>query len=94
MNFHKRVMYIPCDDQQDSIPLDSLAAYRHGHKDARYAAAELANYADAELEQMHTALQLCLEHFEREICGEATMIDSDFGEAYRACLAILRPNKK
>lgn len=49
-NFHRQVMNIPCDDQQNSIPVDdALSAYRHGHRDARHAAAELVNAADEEI---------------------------------------------
>lgn len=38
------------------------------------------------------ALRLCLEHFEREIADDQTMIDSDFGEAYKAVIACLKPS--
>ena len=48
MNLHRQIMNLPCDDQKDGIELkDTLLAYRQGHRDARQAAADLANDADA-----------------------------------------------
>lgn len=69
-----------------------IQAAKLAHLEACRAAAELARHADAEREKMHSALRLCLDHFERENADDETMMNSDFGEAYQACLAVLKPN--
>lgn len=61
-NYHARMMNIPC------VPMHRLAgtkeartrtgAYSWGHKDARHAAAEIANEADAELTRLRFDLEV------------------------------------
>lgn len=50
-----------------------------------------ASELEVENERLRKALRLCLEYFDREISDDITMVDSDFGNAYRACIEILRP---
>lgn len=59
MNYHNRMMNIPCIDakargeEQQSQEL----ACKIGHRDARHAAAEIANEADAKIRELRDALQ-------------------------------------
>ena len=57
-NLHGEIMNLPCD--KEMLPWSNTReAYMHGHRDARHAAAELANAADAEIERLqaeHDAL--------------------------------------
>lgn len=51
MNYHQRMMNIPLGD----LIADS-GQYRNGHRDARHAAAEIANEADAEVERLREVM--------------------------------------
>lgn len=46
MNLHAQIMNIPAEDHND-------LGYAQGHKDARHAAAELANDLDGKLDEAH-----------------------------------------
>jgi hypothetical protein len=52
MSYHSRMMNLPPDKE----PVNGSSAYRLGHRDARHAAAEIANEADAEIDQLR---ELC-----------------------------------
>ena len=58
MNLHGQIMNLPCrdDDALNAEYSDRRIAYKHGHRDARHAAAELALKADAQVEALHAAL--------------------------------------
>lgn len=51
MNYRQRMMNIPLGD----LIADS-GQYRNGHRDARHAAAEIANEADAEVERLREVM--------------------------------------
>lgn len=54
MSYHNRIMNIPCNEQGDFV---ATALYKFGHRDARHAAAEIANEADAEIEQLRANIE-------------------------------------
>lgn len=53
MSYHQRMMNIPCPTGRDTA-----FDYVYGHRDARHAAAEIANEADAEVERLREINQL------------------------------------
>lgn len=55
MNLHGQIMNIPADASKAGTD-DPRMAYLHGHRDARHAAAELANKADAVAAAAHRLL--------------------------------------
>lgn len=60
MNLHNRIMNLPCAPRERDMlnfSEEATRAYKLGHRDARHAAAELANEADAVRDQMLAALK-------------------------------------
>lgn len=51
MSYHNRIMNIQSLPRMDDPP-ESGVAYKFGHRDARHAAAEIANGADAEIARL------------------------------------------
>jgi hypothetical protein len=49
MNLHARIMNVLCDPEASEATYERRIAYSKGHRDARHAAAEIANEAEAEL---------------------------------------------
>lgn len=49
MSYHNRVMNVPADPVKADEFLAGSMAYKHGHRDARHAAAAIAAEADAEV---------------------------------------------
>jgi hypothetical protein len=53
MSFHNEIMNLLCVIPPGLSQLNTHHLYQIGHRDARHAAAELANKADAEIERLH-----------------------------------------
>jgi hypothetical protein len=56
MSYHGEIMNIPCDAGMAGTD-NVLLAYLHGHRDARHAAAEIANEADAEIAKLKARIR-------------------------------------
>lgn len=57
MNYHNRMMNIQDRVSAGMSPGENRVAYKVGHKDARHAAADIANEADAEIRRLRDVLQ-------------------------------------
>jgi hypothetical protein len=68
------MMNIPCPEGQD-VPM----AYRHGHRDARHSAAEIANEVDARLAGAERLLRRAL--------NQSARVHGDFAGDIQAWLA-------
>ena len=82
MNLHAQIMNLPdqCDPAGDSDPF--CRGYKHGHRDARHAAAELALSADAINAELLAALNATL-----SFCRPQTGHEMDSYHAARAAVA-------
>lgn len=82
MSFHNRMMNIAVDPVAMSSahkPGSLHLAYKIGHKDARHAAAEIANEADAEIARLTKCLEVAnaqAEKFEREWYLRGDVLDA------------------
>jgi len=64
MDYHGRIMNI-ADGRDGFADMDVVRAYKSGHRDARHAAAEIANEADAEIARLRDALTHIAEYWNR-----------------------------
>lgn len=64
MNYHGRIMNIPASHGQIGSDADF---YRFGHRDARHAAAEIANEADAVIAELLEALELAIQYVPMQV---------------------------
>ena len=55
MNFHGRIMNIPAEGEDGADGIE--VSYLMGHRDARHAAAEIANEADEQIRELVEALK-------------------------------------
>lgn len=59
MDFHAQVMNVSTTREAENAEYSNRReAYLHGHRDARHAAAEIAQQADAKVEKLRAALEL------------------------------------
>lgn len=56
MSLHNDIMNIPCK-RDDYMEWEMWRGYQLGHRDARHAAAELANAYDEKMEQLRDAIR-------------------------------------
>lgn len=60
MSYHAQIMNLPITVNMAQIGLKAdMITYKEGHRDARHAAAELANAADKRIETLTQALIRC-----------------------------------
>ena len=87
MNFHERMMNIQVDQEEINACTDNQSesiAYKLGHRDARHAAAEIANEADLEIERLkklvsklENALQAALNVVRLDFSDRSAMYSCD-----------------
>lgn len=68
MDLHGQIMNIRClvgNDASAMLGTDAYLAYKNGHRDARHAAAELANEHTALFEEFRAEVQRCFDLAQR-----------------------------
>ena len=63
MNLHGKIVNLQPDQRRIPEQAGWAAIWKDGHRDARHAAAELANKADAEIAKLRNALTSLMCHF-------------------------------
>ena len=76
MSLHNKIMSMPCA-YQDSV-------YGCGHKDARHAAAALANEADAEISRLRETQRVLVEALRKIVAIDDKMFGGDWDEIEEA----------
>jgi len=57
MNFHGRIMNIQVTSVEAPMTPEQRSVYKRGHRDARHAAAEIANEADEQIQELAESLE-------------------------------------
>src|SRR5262249_48601702 len=96
MTYHAQMMNIPCYDEKAGEQIDAghsaYLAYKHGHRDARHAAAEIAIQADARIAELEQNGEELRERLYASVERQLRDLERQFGEdeVSKAAWAVLK----